>query len=165
MTESVVFYVRSDRFDFSAICGNIFLSAGIHSRPTHSRTGDSLVRLERWLSGRRHRFRKPACSKGHQEFESLPLRTNLRLCYVTAPDRGRFRVLKYSEMKKVLLLSVVTILLVLWVVDVRFECPPSYSFILKGDAHTINCAQKPLAPGEQPPKYSLPWFAPIFNFL
>ena len=29
---------------------------------------------ERWLSGRRHRFRKPACSKGHRGFESLPLR-------------------------------------------------------------------------------------------
>lgn len=31
--------------------------------------------LERWLSGRRHRFRKPAWGKPHREFESLPLRS------------------------------------------------------------------------------------------
>ncbi len=30
--------------------------------------------LERWLSGRKHRFRKPAGSKGPRGFESLPLR-------------------------------------------------------------------------------------------
>ena len=31
---------------------------------------------ERWLSGRRHRTRNAACSKGYRGFESLPLRKN-----------------------------------------------------------------------------------------
>lgn len=31
--------------------------------------------MERWLSGRRHRFRKPATGKLVQGFKSLPLRS------------------------------------------------------------------------------------------
>ena len=34
--------------------------------------------LERWLSGRRHRFRKPATGKLVQGFKSLPLRRSLK---------------------------------------------------------------------------------------